>query len=82
MALCWPDKKVALDIVDNPGRRPFEAQDGWTVVRVTNAELEDYDSCRRIMGHIAQLLGSSAPQEPGWEEKNRRLHAALLARSA
>lgn len=81
MALTWPSKKVALDIIDNPGHHPLD-KEGWTIVRVTNAELEDYESCRRIMDHIAELLGSSAPEAPDWEEKNRRFHQALLARSA
>ena len=45
MALYWPSKKVALDIVDDPGRKPFDGdEDEWTVVRVTCAELEDYGS--------------------------------------
>ncbi len=81
MALRWPSKKVALEIVDNPGYRPLD-EEGWTIVRVTNAELEDYDSCRRIMGHIAELLGSNAPKAADWEAKNHMLHEALMARSA
>lgn len=83
MALYWPNKKVALDIVDDPGRKPFEGDENeWTVVRVTCAELEDYDSCRRVMSRIARLLDSEAPQSPDWERKNRQLHQALLTRSA
>lgn len=83
MALYWPNKKVALDIVDDPDRKPFEGdEEGWTVVRVTCAQLEDYDSCRRVMSHIAQLLGSDAPQGADWERKNRQLHRGLLARTA
>lgn len=83
MALYWPNKKVALDIVDDPARKPFEGdEDEWTVVRVTCAQLEDYDSCRRVMSHIARLLDSKAPQHPDWESKNQRFHQAFVARIA
>lgn len=83
MALYWPDKKVALDIVDDPGRRPFEGDESeWTVVRVTCAELDNYDSYRRIRELIARLLGGKVPQGADWEQKNRQLHQELFVGSA
>ncbi len=83
MALYWPSKKVALDIVDNPGRRPFDGDESeWTVIRVTCAELEDYDSFQAIMTHIAELVGASIPNGDAWDERNRTLHARLFAQSA
>lgn len=83
MALYWPSKKVALDIVDDPGRRPFDGdEDEWTVVRVTCAELEDYDSYRKVMNRLATLLGSKTPTGEVWEQKNRELHSMLLAQGA
>lgn len=83
MALYWPDKKVALDIVDDPGRKPFEGDESeWKVVRVTCAELDNYESCRRVMDLVARLLGTEVPQDEVWERKNRELHRSLLAGTA
>ncbi len=75
MALRWPDKKVALDIVDLPGRRPpvQEEQEGWKILRVTARQMNDYQSCRQIMACIAALLGSDAPNRPDWDEQNLRV---------
>ena len=44
MALYWPEQKVALDIVDDPDRRPFAGGDGYTVIKVTMAD------CVRMRG--------------------------------
>lgn len=69
MALYWPDKKVALDIVDDPGRPPLTVfEDDWTVVHVTSKELEDYHSFRLVMERLAELVGTSRPSHGGWEQ--------------
>ena len=77
MALYWPEEKVALDIVDDPMRRPFEGDESYTVLRVTCADLCDYDSYRKIMGRLCELLGREIPSMPGWEDKNRALFELL-----
>ncbi|MBP3893817.1 MAG: hypothetical protein J6D34_07250 [Atopobiaceae bacterium] len=83
MALCWPDKKVALDIVEEPVEvSTYRRKDGWTIVRVNSDDLVDYAIFRKTMSCVAELLGSEAPQDPEWAEKNRRLHAALIDRVA
>lgn len=77
MALYWPDEKVALDIVDDPARRPFEGDESYTVLRVTCADLCNYDSYHKIMARLCELLGREMPSMPGWEDKNRELHELL-----
>lgn len=82
MALYWPEEKVALDIIDDPYRNPFEGDDSYTVLRVTCADLCDYDSYRKVMGRLCELLGRDMPSMPGWEEGNRTLHALYLQQVA
>lgn len=63
MALYWPDKKVALDIVDDPGAAPLALfGEDWTIIRVTSSELEDHRRFREVMARIATLVGASLPQ--------------------
>lgn len=73
MALYWPEEHVALDIVDDPHRRPFEGDESYTVLRVTCADLQDYDSYRKIMARLCDLLGREVPTSPKWDEDNREL---------
>lgn len=77
MALYWPKEKVALDIVDDPYRIPFDGDDSYTVLRVTSADLCDYESYGKVMSRLCDLLGKDMPSMPGWPEKNRKLHAML-----
>lgn len=78
MALYWPEQKVALDIIDDPYRRPFEGDESYTVIRVTSEELCNFDSYKSIMEHLCMLLGREMPSMPGWEEKNHELHELLF----
>lgn len=78
MALYWPDEKVALDIVDDPYRRPFNGDESYTVLRVTSSDLCNYDSYRRVMKRLCELLGKETPNMPGWEEKHHLLHDLLF----
>ena len=80
MALYWPKQKVALDIVDDPHRSPFEGDDSYTVLRVTCADLCNYDSYRKVVGHLCELLGHDIPNLPNWEEGHRELHDQLFSR--
>ena len=77
MALYWPDEKVALDIVDDPERNPFEGGDDYTVLRVTCAELMNYDSFCGIMRKLSDLLGNEIPTSPEWRSRNKSLHHVL-----
>lgn len=72
MALYWPKEHVALDIVDDPYRHPFEGDESYTVLRVKTADLCDYDSYRKVMGRLCELLGKEVPSMPGWESANRQ----------
>ena len=78
MALYWPNEKVALDIVDDPYRNPFEGDESYTVLRVTCQDLCDYDSYKKVMGRLCELLGKEVPSMPDWEENSRILHDALF----
>ncbi|MDO4536711.1 MAG: hypothetical protein Q4B54_00995 [Coriobacteriales bacterium] len=77
MALYWQKEKVALDIVDDPFRRPFEGDDSYTVLRVTCADLLDYDSYIKVAKRLCELLGKDMPSTPQWEELSRSLHSML-----
>lgn len=77
MALYWHDAKVALDIIDDPARRPFEGDESYTVLRVTRADLCDYESYRKVMNRLCELLGRKAPTMPDWEQRSRALFDAL-----
>lgn len=78
MALYWPEQKVALDIVDDPYRNPFEGDESYTVLKVTCAELCNFDSYCKIMERLCELLGKDMPDMPGWEDKSRSLHSLLM----
>jgi hypothetical protein len=60
MALYWPEKKVALEIVDDPERRPFEAPDPeeWRVLHVSVEDLASYDRFTSVMRRLGGLLGT------------------------
>ena len=80
MALYWPDKKVALDIVDDPERPPLTVfGDDWTIVRVTCKELEDVHSFRQVMERMAELVGTSCPSHGSWEQGPSAAEAKLSA---
>lgn len=68
MALYWPNKRVALDIVDDPYRRPFEGDESYTVLRVTCADLCDYDSYHKVLRRLGDLLGEDVAEMPEWED--------------
>ncbi|MDO4797448.1 MAG: hypothetical protein Q4A01_05440 [Coriobacteriales bacterium] len=78
MALYWPEQRVALDIVDDPYRRPFEGDDSYTVLRVTCADLRDYNSYRKVMKRLCELLGREMPALPRWDDTDRDLGDMLF----
>ena len=56
MALYWPEQKVALDIVDDPDRRPFAGDESYTVIEVTMADIKDPVLRDQVMAHLRKLL--------------------------
>lgn len=63
MALCWDEKKIALEIDDDLLSAPFEPEEGWEVIHVTTNELCCYESFNRIMKRLHTLLGDDNPEE-------------------
>lgn len=83
MAMGFPDKKVALDIVSGKLDEPLVVdENGWKILRVTYEQMEDYWSCRQIMRLLAELLKSNAPEKPEWDEQTRQVNELMLSRSA
>ena len=78
MALYWPKEKVALDIIDDPHRNPFEGDDDYTVLRVTCADLTNYDSFSKIARHLSHLLGHDLTPSADWYESNKALHDMIF----
>lgn len=57
MALYWPKQKVALVIEDDPRYTlPPESDASWLTVPLTSAQIGDYESYRRTMTRVADLL--------------------------
>lgn len=80
MALRFPRKKVALDIVaDTCGQPTIVERNGWTVLRISNAQVESPQAFRSVMRTLAELLESPAPEHPDWESNSALLREALLA---
>lgn len=82
MALYWPEQRVALDIIDDPLAEHVPDGEGWTVVRVTCADLADFESYDRAMKHLLVLLGQATPEAMAelnlYEEKRRQVHDDLF----
>lgn len=73
MSLYWPDKKVALVIVDEASEAHTTTDDdGWTVFRVTSHELDDYDTLQGVMSTVAQLVeGGEGEQADAGKSRGR-----------
>ena len=80
MALYWPEHKLAVDIIDDPKRRPAEVPDDWEILEVTCAQLEDPVGCRRFMDAFGERIGqdTSFAVDPEWQRRNLELHRTLL----
>lgn len=62
MALCWDDKKVALQIDADPLRNPRdEFPEDWTVLHLTDDNMASYDSFREVIHRLSELLGEEWP---------------------
>ena len=83
MALRFPAKKVAFDIVAGGAEAPVVVEhDGWKILRVTYDQLDDYETCKGAMRQLSRLLHGESPAQDDWEEGGRRLNAYAMARSA
>lgn len=81
MSLYWPEANLALDIVDDPGRSPFdtEAHPDATVLSVTCEQMMDPEALDELSRIIACHLGADVPPETSSSRANRRaLHRALF----
>lgn len=75
MALYWPDRKVALQIDDDPASKPFDGPDDWEVIHATASMFEDFTAFDTLMGRLAHKLGEEVDQ--GNREKRRALFERL-----
>lgn len=64
MALYWPKNKVAVDMIDDPDRNPFEGDDSYTVITVTTDDFSDLPSYERIEGMLLDALGTRYVSDP------------------
>ncbi|WP_139650626.1 hypothetical protein [Raoultibacter phocaeensis] len=81
MSLYWPEANLALDIIDDPGRSPFdrEAHPDATVLSVTCAQIRDPEALDELSRVIACHLGADLPPEtPTFRAKRRALHRSLF----
>lgn len=81
MTMFWPDKKVALRIVDDVSGAGFNPENypGYTVLEVTCAQISDYDQFDLIADELAGLLGQEPIERtPEWVAGSKRLHAELF----
>jgi len=75
MAMYWPDQKVAMDIIDDPLAQHVDESklDGWTILKVTCAEVNSLEGMRRIGDTLCVLLGQEPPEKtPEWLAANER----------
>lgn len=76
MAMYWPEQKVAMDIVDDPYAQHIDDNQlrGWSVLRVTVAQMSDLEEWRQAMDALCQMLGQEPPEKtPEWLAANERL---------
>ena len=81
MSLYWPDQKVALEIVDDPASKPFDAaaHPDVTVIPVTCAQIADPEAFDEIGSTLARLLGTDPPLPDASSVARRRtLHRTLF----
>lgn len=76
MALYWPDRKVALQIDDDPLSKPYVGPEDWHVLHTSKADLDDFDAFDRLMNLLADALGEPHP-DPTFRAERRKLFEAL-----
>lgn len=82
MSLYWPESKVAIDIVDDPARRPFDraAHPDVTVIEVTCEQLMDPDAFDRVAQELIAHMDVEPPpvNDPEYRKRRRMLHQTLF----
>lgn len=82
MALYFHEKKVAIEIVDDPLAEPVDRMhcSDYQVLQVTCDELADLESSRDFFDRVADALGEPRVERtPAWLAANKRLHGELFA---
>ena len=72
----WPEQKVAMDIVDDPYAQHIDESQlrGWSVLRVTVAQMSNLEEWRQAMDTLCQMLGQEPPEKtPEWLAANEKL---------
>lgn len=81
MAMYWPDKRVAFDIIDDPSAEHVDPDEGWTVVTTTMEELSTFETCEQAFLRVAYALGVDTPEYLAeldlYEDRRRQLYNDL-----
>lgn len=81
MSLYWPEANVAIDIIDDPGRRPFDiaSHPDATVIEATCEQLADFDANEEIAHELMRHLGVEPPEDSeDYRTRRRKLHQMLF----
>lgn len=88
--LCWPEERVCVEydstvyhaleekIAADSARRSEFLKLGYTVVSITNNEINDLGCFRKSAHVISKLLGKRVPVSPVFLKKNYQLYTRLL----
>lgn len=81
MSLYWPERHIALEIVDDPASKPFDiaVDPDATVIPITCAQMDDPKAFEEFARALAQRMGAPLPPtDPASTAKRRALHQALF----
>lgn len=59
MAMYWPDARLMMRIDDDMTETRTEQEGGWTVIRVSPNDLEDFHTADRLLNQVKCLLDES-----------------------
>ena len=80
MVMYWPEKKVALVIVDDPSSEGFDESllDGWSILKTTTEQHNSLEGMRLIGDTLCTMLGQEPPAKtPEWLAANESLFNKL-----
>lgn len=81
MALYWPDRGVALEVVDDPTSTPFLGDEDVEVMQVTSEELEDPDEFDAFVEQLADMLGEEVPDDFDDDRQKERWLRSLIQKA-
>lgn len=73
MALYWPDRGIALEVVDDPNSTPFSGDADVEILQVTSESLEDPDEFDAFVEQLADALDEDSPDDLDDDERERWL---------